>query len=146
MGPPHTRFFRTTTWLMSWPDWERYLFPQQCLVVTLLLSLVSTLVFSRTGDILSHLSSSTHRFPRFPPSNLCFYVMLGVFSLARTQLSFKLLSPQDWQNRESFLQRLRTPLISFCTVQLWTLCVTRSLAIFCLSTTSVPGPVEFPHF
>ena len=41
-GSPDTRFFRTTTWLMSWPDWERYLFPQQCLVVTLLFSLVST--------------------------------------------------------------------------------------------------------
>ena len=40
----------------------------------------------------------------------------------------------------SLLQRLRTPLISFCTVQLRTLCVARSLAIFCFSTTSVPGP------
>ena len=67
---------------MSWPDGERYLFPQQCLVVTLLLFLVSTLLFSRTGGILSHLNSSTHRFPRFPPSNLCFYVILAVFSLA----------------------------------------------------------------
>ena len=58
------------------------MFPQQCLVVTLLLSLVSTLFFSRTGGIMSHLNSSTHRFPRFPPSNLCFYVMLAMFSLA----------------------------------------------------------------
>ena len=40
----------------------------------------------------------------------------------------------------SFLQRLRTPLISFCTVQLRTLCVAHSLTIFCISTTSVPGP------
>ena len=81
-GSPDTRFFRMTTRLMSWPDGERYLFPKQCLVVTLLLSLVSTLFFSRTGGILSHLNSSTHRFPRFPPSNLCSYVMLAVFSLA----------------------------------------------------------------
>ena len=81
-GPSDTRFFRTTTWLMSWPDGNRYLFPQQCLVVIILLSLVSTFLFSRTGGILSHQSSSTHRFPRFPPSNLCFYVMLAVFSLA----------------------------------------------------------------
>ena len=74
---------------MSWPDGERYLFPQQSLVVSLLLSLVSTLLFSlvstllfsRTGGILSHLNSSTLRFPRFPPRNLCFYVRLAVFSL-----------------------------------------------------------------
>ena len=41
-GSPDTRFFRTTTQLMSWPDGERYLRPQQSLAVTLLLSLVST--------------------------------------------------------------------------------------------------------
>ena len=46
--------------LMSWPDGERYLFPQQSLVVSLLLSLVSTPVFSLTGGILSHLNSLTH--------------------------------------------------------------------------------------
>ena len=33
--------------------------------------------------------------------------------------------------------------ISLCTVQLRTLCVARFLAIFCLSTTSVPGPGKF---
>ena len=97
---------------MSWPEGKRYLFPQQSLVVSLLLSLVSTLVFSRTRGILSHLNSSTHRFPRFPPRNLCFYVMLAVFSLSssvqRTQYSVKLLSFQNWKNRKSFLQRLWT--------------------------------------
>ena len=81
-GSPDTRFFLTTTRLMSWPDGERYLFPQQCLVVTLLLSLVSILLFPRSGGILSHLNSLTYRLPRFPSSNLCFYVMLAVFSLA----------------------------------------------------------------
>ena len=55
---------------MSWPDGERYLRPPQSLVVSLLLSLVFTLVFSRTGGVLSHLNSSTHRFPRFPSRNL----------------------------------------------------------------------------
>ena len=30
--------------------------------------------------------------------------------------------------------------------QLWTICVVRSLAIFCLSTTSGPGPGVFPGF
>ena len=55
---------------------------QQFVVVSLLISLVSTLLFSRTGGMLSHLNCSTHRFPRFPPRNLCIYVMLAVFSLA----------------------------------------------------------------
>ena len=81
-GSQDTRFSRETTRLMSWPDGERYLFPQQFLVVSLLSSLISTLLFSRTGGILSYLNSSTHRFPRFPPRNLCFYVKLAVFSLA----------------------------------------------------------------
>ena len=44
--------------------------PPQSLVVSFLLSLVSTLVLSRTGSVLSHLNSSTHRFPRFPPRSL----------------------------------------------------------------------------
>ena len=35
-----------------------------------LFPLVSTLVLSRTGGVLSHRSSLTHRFPRFPPRNL----------------------------------------------------------------------------
>ena len=58
-------------------------------------SLISGIHSSRTGGILSHRNSSTHRFPRFPPRNLCFYVMLAVFSLSslqRTQPSVKLLS------------------------------------------------------
>ena len=80
-GSPDTRFSRGTTRPMSWPDGERYLRPLQSLVVSLLLSLVSTLVLSRTGGVLSHLNSSTHRFPRFPPKNLCTLVMLAVSSL-----------------------------------------------------------------
>ena len=62
-GSPGTRFSRETTRLMSWPDGERYLRPPQSLVVSLLLSLVSTLVFSRTGGVQSHQSILTHRFP-----------------------------------------------------------------------------------
>ena len=80
-GSPDTRFSRGTTRLMSWPDGERYLRPPQSLVVFLILSVVSTLVLSRTGGVLSHLNSLTHRFPRFPPRNLCSLVMLAVFSL-----------------------------------------------------------------
>ena len=42
--------------------------------------------------------------------------------------------------------RFRTPLPSFCTVQLRTHCVARSLTIFSLCTTSGPGPGELPRF
>ena len=42
--------------------------------------------------------------------------------------------------------RPRTPLISFCTVQLRTLYANHSLATLCLSTTSGPDPVEFFGF
>ena len=76
-GSPDTRFSRGTTQLMSLPDGERYLRPPQSLVVSLLLSLVSTLVLSRTGGVLSHLNSLTLRFPQFPPRNLCSLVMLA---------------------------------------------------------------------
>ena len=91
-GSPDTRFSRETTQLMSWPDGERYLRPPQSLVVSLLLSLVSTLVFSRTGGVLSHRSILTHRFPRFPLRNLCSLVMLAVSSPQRTQPSFRFVS------------------------------------------------------
>ena len=77
-GSPNTLFSRGVTRLMSWPDRERYLRPLQSLVVSLLLSLVSTLVFSRTGGILPHLNSLTHRFPRSPSRNLCSVVTLAV--------------------------------------------------------------------
>ena len=42
--------------------------------------------------------------------------------------------------------RLRTPLISFCTVQLRTVCTVRSFATLCLSTTYGPGPGKMPGF
>ena len=80
-GSPDTRFSRGMTRLMSWPDGERYSRPPQSLVVTLLLSLVSTLVFSWTGGVLFHRSILTHRFPQFPLRNLCSLVMLAMFSL-----------------------------------------------------------------
>ena len=90
MGPMDTRFSRKMTQLMSWQDRERYLRPLQSLVVSFLLSPVSTLVFSRTGGVLSHPNSLTSRFPRFPPRNLCSLVMLAVFSLvfAATDTAF----------------------------------------------------------
>ena len=42
--------------------------------------------------------------------------------------------------------RPRTSLISFCTVQLRTLCAAHSLATLRLCTTSGPGPGELPGF
>ena len=79
-----------TTRLTSLPDEKHYLHPLQSLVVSLLLSLISTLVFSLTGGVLSHQNSLTHRFPQFPPRNLCSLVMLAVFSLvfAATDTAF----------------------------------------------------------
>ena len=55
-GSLDTRFSRGTTRLMSWPDRVHYLCPPLFLVVSLLLPLVSTLVLSRTGGVLSHLN------------------------------------------------------------------------------------------
>ena len=110
-GSPDTRFFRGTTRLISWSDGKRYLCPPQSLVVFLLLSLVSTLVFSRTGSILSHQilrhtgSLDFHRGTCAPSSrSLCPLSS----SLQWTQPSFKFLYHYDWQNRKSFLQRLWT--------------------------------------
>ena len=76
-GSPDTRFSRGTTQLMSLPDGERCLRPPQSLVISLLLSLV----LSRTGGVLSLQSILTHRFPQFPLRNLCSLVMLAVSSL-----------------------------------------------------------------
>ena len=76
-GSPDTRFSRGTTRLTSLPDGECYLRSPQSLVVSLLLSLA----FSRTGGVLFHRSILTHRFPRFPLRNLCSLVMLAVSSL-----------------------------------------------------------------
>ena len=80
-GSPDTRFSRGTTQLMSLPDGERCLRPPQSHVVSLLLSLVSTLVLSRTGGVLSLQSILTHRFPQFSLRNLCSLVRLAVSSL-----------------------------------------------------------------
>ena len=64
--------------------------PPQSLAVSLVLSVLFTLVFSRTGGVLSHLNSLAHRFPQFPPRNLWSLIMLAVFSLvyAATDTAF----------------------------------------------------------
>ena len=151
---PDTRFSRGTSRLTSWPDGERYLRPLQSLVVSLLLSLLSTLVFSRTGGVLSLPNILTHRFPQFPLRNLCSLVMLAVSSLVfaamDTALFYVLTSLELAESRTLLAApvdtRPRTPLISFCTVQLRTLCAAHSLVTLCLCTTSGPDPGELPGF
>ena len=80
--------------------------------LSLLLSLVSTVFFSRTGGVVSHRNSSTHSFLWFSWGT-CASSSRSLCSLSstlhRTQPSVKLLSLQDWQNRESLIQRLRAP-------------------------------------
>ena len=140
-GSPDIGFSWGTTRLMGWPDGVCYLRLPQSLVVSLLLSLVSTLVLSRTGGVLSHQNFLTHRFPRFPPRNLCSLVMLAVSSLvfAATDTAFcwVLISLGLAESRilpaAPVDTRPRTPLISFCTVQLRTLCAAHSLSTLYLS-------------
>ena len=69
-------------WTLVSPGERRgYLRPLQSLMVSLLLSPVSTLIFSWTGGVLFHRNSLTHRFPRFSWRNLCSLVMLTVSSV-----------------------------------------------------------------
>ena len=124
IGSPDTHFSRETTRLMSWPDGERDPSPLQSLVVSLLLPLVSTLLFSRTGGALSHQNSLTHKFPRFPPKNLCALSSRSVFSpvFAATNTGFYLalislgLAKSRIFSEAPADTRPSTPLISFCTV------------------------------
>ena len=85
-GSLDTCFVREMAQLMNWLDGERYLRPLQFLVDFFLLSLVSTHHFSLTGGVLSHQNSLTHRFPEFPPRNLCSLITLAVcfFAVAST--------------------------------------------------------------
>ena len=63
---------------------------------------------------------------------------LVLISLGLAELRILLAAPVDTCPR--------TSLISFCTVQLRTLCATRCLVTLCLFTTSGPDPGELPGF
>ena len=153
-GSTDTRFSRETMRLISWPDGERYSYPPQSLVVSLLLSLVSTVLFSRTGGVLFQQNSLTHKFPRFPPTNLCslvtFVVLSFVFAATDTAFCQVLFSLGLAESRILLAApadtRPRTPLISLCTVQLRTLCAAHFLATLCFFRISGPGPGELPGF
>ena len=85
---PDIRFSRGTTQLMSWPDGERYSCTLQSPVVSSpLVSHIHSYLFSGTGDALSHLNFSTHRFPRYPPRNSCSLVTLAMFPLVYAAIS-----------------------------------------------------------
>ena len=87
-------------------------------------------------EILQH-----SRFPWFLMRNLCFFITLTVFFLVYaatdTAYCYALTSLGLAESRilpaAPADTRSRTPLISFCTVQLQTLCAACSLATLCLS-------------
>ena len=130
-------------WLMSWPDGVRYSCPLQSLVVSLL-SLVSTLVYSNWRCTVSSKFFDT----QVPSISLV--VSSLVFAATDTAFCYALISLGLAESRilpaAPVDTRPRTPLISFCTVQLRTICAAHSLASLCLFTTSCPDPGELPGF
>ena len=80
----------------------------------------------------------------------CRQSCLRSFESQRTQPSFRFLSLglAESRIRPAALvdTRPRTLVISFCTVQLRTLCAAHSLATLCLFTTSGSDPGELPGF
>ena len=123
--------------------------PPQSLVVSFLLSLVSTLVFSRTGGILSHRNSST-QFPSIATEELVLpRDARCVLSRLRCNEHSLLLSLYL-----SKIGRIENPSCSACrrssqdtsALSSYRLCAAHSLATLCLSTPSGLGPGELPGF
>ena len=138
---------------MSCPDGERYLCPLQSLVVSLLLSRIHSRPISDWRRTVSSkffdtqvpsISTEELVLPRHARCVLsrprCNGHSLLLSSLSMGLAESKILpaAPADI--------RPRTPLISFCAVQLRTLYASHSLATLCLSTTSGPDPGELPGF
>ena len=78
-GSPASRYFRVITRLISWFGGVRCSSHPLCHAGSLLFLLMCTILFSWTGEVLSRWNFSTHRFPRYALSNLCFLVTLVVF-------------------------------------------------------------------
>ena len=112
-------------------------------------TILSTTDYSKSFDSGIHSSvfsgwrrtdrnSSTYRFPRFPPRNLCSLVTLALSSIvfAATNTAFCLaLISSGFTELRILLEAPadtcpRTPLISFCAVQLRTLCAARSRSLY----------------
>ena len=139
---------------MSWPYEEHCTCPLQSLVSSLLLSFISTVVFSRTGDVLSHLNSSTPQAPSvfteelvLPRHARCVLSHLrcnGYSHLLSSYLSR--IGRMENPSCCTYGHPFQDPLVSLCTVQLRTLYAAHSLATICLSTTSCPSPRNFPGF
>ena len=107
----------------------RYSFLPHSLVVSLLLPLISNLVFSRTGGVLSHLIFSTYKSPRFPQMILCSLVTLTALSLVfaatdtvfcKIRICLKLTESKILHATLTVI-RSRTPLISFRLLKLHSL-------------------------
>ena len=77
----HNYISLVTMQLISWLDRECYSCTPQSLEVSLILSLSSTLIFSRTGDQRSYLNCLTSMSPLFSLNNLCSVVTLPMPSL-----------------------------------------------------------------
>ena len=140
---------------MNWPDGKRFSCLLLSLVVSLLLFFISTLVFSRTGGVLSHQNSSTYRFPSVSHEKLV------LPRHARCALSHFCCN-EHCLPLSSYLTRIRrienpscsacghpsqdtSYLILYCP-GIQPLCAARSLAILCLSTISGQGYGELPGF
>ena len=136
---------------MSWPDGVRYLRPPQSLVVSLILSLVSTLVLSRTRGVLSHRSSFDTQVSSISTEELVLPRHARcVLSRLRCNGHSLLLGSCLFR-----IGRIENPSCSacghssqdishlICTVQLRTLCATHSLATLSLyDLWSKPGGVS----
>ena len=127
-GSPDTLFSRGTTRLTSWPDGERYLHPLQSLVVSPLISRIYSCLFSdwrRTASSkffetqVSSISTEELVLPRHARCVLSrlrcngHSLLLGSYLSRIGRIEILPAAPVN--------TRPRTPLISFCTVQLRTL-------------------------
>ena len=153
-GFPDTCFFQGTMRLMSWPDGECYLRPLQPLVVSLLfISRIHSCVFSDWRHTVS-LKFFDTQIPSISLEELVLPIH-ACCVLSRLRCNGHRLLLGSYLSRIGRIEnpfaapvetRARILLISFCTVQLWTLCVACSLTTLCFFTTSGPCSGELPGF
>ena len=98
--------------------------------------LVSTHSFSWTGGIPSHHNSWTHSFPKYPVKNLCFLIMVSLFSIVFDAMNTAFCETLLCLSELAKLKILHAVLTQdtcdpFCFIQQQTLCVAHT------STTSL---------